>query len=347
MRSATKGLILAVLVPCLMAGTVPAGSLTTFGAASVSGIGVQSGAAVFPGDTITTGASSALFNLSNGRSVQIGPNSALRISKDSVVEIMNGMSRMQAKSGTFVMLASNWKLQGQPDSKNGMLTADVVRELDGKVSLNVSSGKIVANHGAVTMVAEAGHPVMLPSDPPSAPPAGAGSGSGSGSGGGQGSNHNLLVGAIIVGVAGIALGAAALAKDPSDNSSQVAALTTQLATANSQISALQTQSANLLANLNAVAAAAGASANLTAQLNLQIGKLVAAQAALATAQGIINGLVAKLAANGSLSTADQASLAAAQATVTAQTAIISAASTAAAALISQIQQISVPSNFKP
>jgi len=344
MRTATKGLILSVLVPCLIAASaVPAGSLTTFGETAVSGVNVQSGTAVFPGDTISTGSSSALFNLPNGRTMQIGPNSALRINKDSVVEIVKGMSRMQAKSGAFVMLASNWKLQGQPDAKSG-LAADVVRESDGKVSLNVVSGKVTAtsNRGNVVMVAEAGKPLMLPAEAPSTgpsdPPAGGG---GQGSGGGSSSNHKaLVVGAYIVGAAAIAVGAAAIASQPADSSSQVTAL-------NSQIAALNTQAANLLANLNAVAAAAGASAALTAQLDLQIQKLVAAQAALATAQGIINGLVAKLAANGSLSASDQSALATAQATVTAQTAIISAASTAAAALISQIQQISVPSNFKP
>jgi len=349
MRSATRGLILAVLVPCLMAATVPAGSLTTFGETSVSGVSVQSGTAVFPGDTITTGSSSALFNLPNGRTMQIGPNSALRVTKDSIVEIVKGNSRMQAKSGPFVMLASNWRLQGTPDVKSGMLTADVVRESDGRVSLNVESGKVTANsnRGNVVMVAEVGRPVYLPSEAPSTgpsdPPAGSGSGSGGGqgSGGGSSSNHKaLVVGAYVVGAAAIAVGAAAIASQPSDNSSQVAALS-------AQVTALNTQAANLLANLNAVAAAAGASAALTAQLNLQIQKIVAAQAALATAQATINGLVAKLAANGSLNATDQATLAAAQATVTAQAAILAAASSAAASLINQINQISVPSNFKP
>src|ERR1035437_4671219 len=120
MRSATKGLLLSILVPALMAATMPAGSLTTFGATSVSGVSVPSGAAVFPGDVITTGANSAIFNLPNGRTIQMGPNSTLRVSKDSVVEVVKGMSRMQAKSGPFVMLASNWQLQGQPDKKNGL-----------------------------------------------------------------------------------------------------------------------------------------------------------------------------------------------------------------------------------
>src|SRR5258708_5097133 len=114
MRSAAKGLVLGILVPCLMAATMPVGSLTTFGETSVSGVSVQSGAAVFPGDTITTARSSALFNLPNGRTVQMGPNSTLRISPDSVVEIVKGSSRIQAKSGQFVMLASSWTLQCHP-----------------------------------------------------------------------------------------------------------------------------------------------------------------------------------------------------------------------------------------
>lgn len=355
MRHATRGLLLAILVPALMATTIPTGSLTTFGATSVSGVSVQSGTAVFPGDVITTGPSSAVFNLPNGRTVQIGPNSALRISKDSTVDILKGMSRIQAKSGPFVMLASNWRLQGQPDGKSGLLTADVVRESDGQVSLNVSSGKIVASsfRGNVVMVAEAGRPVMLPSEPPSTGPSdppqagGSGSGGSGSSGSGSGNNKALIIGAFVVGAVGLAVGAAALASQPTDQSSTVASLQASIATLNGQIAALNTQTANLLANLNAVASAAAASAALTAKLNTQIGILVAAQGALASAQAQVNALVAKLAAIGSLSAADQTALAAAQAIVVAQGAIIATAAAASSALITQINSIVIPSNFKP
>jgi len=191
MKLAMRSLVLLVVIPCLIAATAPTGSLTTFGDASVSGVNVQSGTAVFPGDTISTGSSNARFNLSNGRSLQIGPNSSLRISQDSVVEIVTGMSRMQAKSQPFVMLASNWRLTGQPDGKSGFLAADVLRQPSGEVSLNVTSGKVIAssNRGNVVMIAEAGRPVMLPSAAPSSgpsdPPAGAGGGAGGGQGGGN------------------------------------------------------------------------------------------------------------------------------------------------------------------
>lgn len=337
MKHATKGLLLSVLVPALMAAAIPTGSLTTFGETSVSGVSVQSGTAVFPGDVISTGLSSAIYNLPNGKTVQIGPNSVLRVSKDSTVDVVKGMSRIQGKSA-FTVLASNWRLQGTPDVKNG-LSADVTRESDGRVSLNVASGKIVAtsNRGNVVMVAEAGHPVMLPSEAPSTGPTDPPQG---GSGGGGGNHKALIVGAFVVGAAGIAIGAAALASQPADQTSQVAAL-------QSQVTALNTQTANLLANLNSLTASVTTSASLSAQLAAQIAKLNAAQVALNAAQATINGITAKLAAGQTLTAADQSALASAQATVTAQSAIISAASAAANSLILQIQQISVPSNFKP
>src|SRR5258706_7128399 len=156
---ASKCTLTMLLVPCLIAATMPAGSLTTFGdATELSGVAVKSGAAVFPGDSIKTGAGGALFTLSNSKSIQLGPNSEVRVGKDSSVEIVRGMSRVQSKAQPFAVAASDWKLQGQPDSKTGTLTADVVREADGRVSLNVSSGQVSArsNHGNVVMVAQVG-----------------------------------------------------------------------------------------------------------------------------------------------------------------------------------------------
>jgi len=352
MKRATKGLMLSILVPALMAATVPSGSLTTFGDTSVSGVHVQSGTAVFPGDLITTGSNSAVYNLSNGRTVQIGPNSALRISKDSTVDVVKGSSRMQSKSTAFVMLAANYRLQGTPD-KNG-LTADVVRESDGRVALNVTSGKVVAtsNTGRYTLVAEAGRPAMLPSSAPepSGTPAGSPAGSPSPSPspqGGGGSNKGLIVGAFLVGAVGLAVGAAALADQPADNSSQVAALQSQTTSLSSQITALNSQTANLLTNLNAVSAAASQSQALNTQLSVQIGNLLAAQAALAAAQTQINVLLAKVANGGTLTPADQATLASLQQTIATQSAAVAAAAAAANSLINQIKAITIPSNFKP
>src|SRR5579871_709765 len=197
MRFASRSVVILILVPCFIAATMPAGSLTTFGDASVSGVNVKSGTAVFPGDTISTGASSAVFNLQNGRTLQIGPNSSMRVNQDSSVEIVKGMSRMQSKSQRFTMVASNWRLQGQPDAKSGLLAADVVRDSDVKVAVNVSDGKVTAQslRGNVVMVAEAGRPVTLPSDPSAGSPAGSPGGSPSPSPqpGSGGSNKGWIV----------------------------------------------------------------------------------------------------------------------------------------------------------
>lgn len=108
-----------------------------------------------------------------------------------------------------------------------------------------------------------------------------------------------------------------------------------------------TQTADLLANLHGVSAAASRLQTLLAQLSVQLSTLFAAQAALAAAQNVINGITAALAAGQTLTPADQANLMAAQAAVTTQTAIIAQSSAAATSLINQIKSITIPSNFQP
>src|SRR6266404_4850211 len=295
MHKALKSLVILAVVPCMIAATTPVGSLTSSGDSTVSGVCVPTGTAVFPGDVVATGSRGAVLNLAQGGTIQLGIDSQVRVpsngSKGSI-EILKGMSRVQSKSHELVLLASDWRLQAQPDAKSGQFAADVLRQADGQVSLNVSSGDILAhsNHGNVTLMAQVGRPLMLPASLPE-PPAPSGGPAPAPQGGGSGLSKGAWAG-IVIGVAALAVGAAEIASQPSDNSSQVAAL-------NSQIAALNSQAANLLANLNAVAAAASTSAALSAQLDLQIRTITAAQV-------ILNGLVAKLAANGSLSAADQA-----------------------------------------
>jgi hypothetical protein len=290
---------------------MPVGSLTTSGdSTELSGVAVKSGATVFAGDTIKTGPGSALFTLSKGRSIQIGPNSEVRVGKDSsTVEIVKGMSRLQSKSESFAMLASDWKLQGRPDTKTGLLTADVVRELDGRISVNVANGQVAArsNRGNVVMTAQAGRPLMLPAsmpEPPS-PPQGASSGVSRG-----------VVIAALLGAAGLGAGIAAIATqdDNSGLKSQLASLATQNAALTSQINSLRTQVA-------AVAVAAGAVKTLADQLNAQLANLVTLQNQLSSVQSQINALVAKVASGQPLSQADQNTLTqlqAQQATISAQ-----------------------------
>jgi len=331
---ASKCILPMLLVPCLIAATMPAGSLTTFGeATALSGIPVKSGAAVFPGDSIKTGAGGALFTLSDSKSIQIGPNSEVRVGKDSSVEIVSGMSRVQSKTQTFAMLASDWKLQGQPDSKTGVLTADVVRQADGKVSLNVASGQVSArsNRGNVVMVAQVGRPLLLPASipMPDPPPQGGSSASG-------GVSKPVIVAAIL-GAAGLGAGIAAIATqdDNSDLKSQVTSLATQNAALTTQINALRT-------SLNAVAAAAQQIKGLTDQLNTALANLTNLSNQLDVIQRQINTLVAKVASGQSLTAAEQASLASLQAQQAALAAQITTASNTVNTIITSIKNTVVP-----
>ncbi len=328
---ASKCMLTLLLVPCLIAATIPAGSLTTFGdATELSGVAVKSGAAVFPGDSIKTGAGGALFTLSNSKSIQIGPNSEVRVGKDSSVEIVRGMSRVKAKSQTFAMAASDWKLQGQPDSKTGVLTADVVREADGKISVNVGSGQVAArsNRGNVVMVAQVGRPLMLPASIPGPPEPPQGS---------FGGTNKPLVVAAILGAAGLGAGIAAIATqdDNSDLKSQLATLATQNASLTSQINALRT-------SLNAVAAAAQQIKALSDSLNAALANLANLQNQAENIQRQINALAAKVLAGQPLTPAEQASLSSLisqQATLSAQ---ITTASNTVNGIITQIRNVNVP-----
>lgn len=322
-----------LLVPCLIAATMPTGSLTTFGSATeLSGVPVQSGAAVFPGDSIRTGAGGALFTLSNNKSIQIGPNSEVRVGKDSSVEIVRGMSRVQAKSQNFAMAASDWKLQGQPDSKTGVLTADVVRQADGKVSLNVGSGQVSArsNRGNVVMVAQVGRPIMLPASiPMPEPPQGGSSASGG--------VHKGVIVAAILGAAGLGAGIAAIATqdDNGDIKAQLTSLATQNASLTSQIAALRT-------SLNAVAASAQQIKALSDQLNAALANLTNLNNQLASIQRQINTLVAKVASGQSLTPAEQASLTSLQAQQATLSAQITTASNTINGIITSISNIRIP-----
>lgn len=291
-----------LLVPCLIAATMPAGSLTTFGAATeLSGVPVKSGAAVFPGDSIKTGAGSALFTLSNSKSIQIGPNSEVRVGKDSSLEIIRGMSRVQTKSQILLMAASDWKLQGQPDSKTGVLTADVVREADGKVSLNVGSGQVSArsNRGNVVMVAQVGRPILLPASIPMPEPPPQGS---------SGGVSRPVVVAALLGAAGLGAGIAAIATrdDNSDVKSQLTSLATQNAALTSQLTALRN-------SFNALSASVQQFKALSDQLNAALVNLTNLSSQLEVVQRQINALLAKVASGQALTPAEQASLASLQA----------------------------------
>src|ERR1039458_7513844 len=176
MHKAMKSLIILAVVPCMIAATMPVGSLTSSAGSTVSGVSVPNGTAVFPGDVITSSQSGAVLNRAQGGTIQLGIDSQVRIPSNPSkgIEILKGLSRVQSKSHELVLLASDWRLQGQPNAKSGQFTADVLREPDGRVSLNVSSGDILAhsNQGNVTLMAQVGRPLMLPASLPEPTPSG-------------------------------------------------------------------------------------------------------------------------------------------------------------------------------
>jgi exonuclease VII small subunit len=347
-----KSLIILAVVPCMIAATIPVGSLSSSGDSTVSGVSVPSGTAVFPGDLIATSRSGAVLNLSQGGTIQLGVDSQVRIPSNPAkgIEIVKGLSRVQSKSHEVVLRASDWQLQGQPNAKTGQFTADVLRESDGRVSLNVSSGDIVAhsNQGNVTLMAQVGRPLMLPASmpDPTPTPTPQGTGTPSSSSSGSGVSKGTIWALAALGVAGVAIGAAALASRPPDESSAVASLSSQVSTLSSQITSLNSQIASLQTSLTAAIASATAlqaASALVNQLNAQLAILSAAQAALNSAQAVINADLLTIAAGGTLSASQQTALTAAQATVTAQAAVIASATAAASSLISQLGKITVPS----
>jgi hypothetical protein len=348
-----KSLIILAVVPCMIAATMPVGSLSSSGDSTVSGVSVPSGTAVFPGDIVATGRSGATLNLSQGGTIQLGVDSQVRVPSNPAkgIEIVKGLSRVQSKSHEVLLRASDWQLQGQPNAKTGQFTADVLREADGRVSLNVSSGDIVAhsNQGNVTLMAQVGRPLMLPAaapDPTPTPTPQGGSGSSGSSSSGSGVSKGTIWALAALGVAGVAIGAAALASQPTDQTSAVASLSSQVSTLSSQITSLNSQIASLQTSLSAAIASATAlqaASALVNQLNAQLAILSAAQVSLNSAQAVINADLLTIAAGGTLTPAQQTALVSAQATVTAQAAIIANATAAAASLISQLKGITVPS----
>ncbi len=220
LRFAILVAILVVAVSCLAGSGLPVGSITSPGTARISGITVPSGAVVFSGDVIEAGPTHAIFTLSDGNFVTLGSNASVRVSKAEnvpAVELLRGMSRVQMHSKAVRLVASNWTLEANPDARTGRAMADVLRDADGTVSVNVKEGELVARStgGKTVLRAAVGRPVLLPAaaaPPPAAPPKPQKSAGSGGSG-----TSPALVGAYIIGAAAIAAGVAAIASDDTND----------------------------------------------------------------------------------------------------------------------------------
>lgn len=315
-RIATVVVFLLLAGVC-MAGNTPVGSLTAGSNATVSGIQVPNGTAVFRGDVVETTSNNVVFTTLRGDSILLSPNSSIRLG-ESQVELLKGVSQVTSGGRNLTLLASNWSLKATPDSKTGRVAATVVRDADGSVSLTVREGEIRAQDvktKAVQTVA-AGRPTLLPAaalPPPQAnPPAS------------TGRSNAKVIGAYALALAAIATGAAAIATrdegvgreeflalqtQNQQLASQLAALASQNAALATQVAALQTRTNTLIAALQEQAkfnAQAAASLEQLLSISSQMASL---QAQLATVNAQVTALLQILGSGQTLTAAQQAELA--------------------------------------
>jgi hypothetical protein len=192
----------------------PVGMLNSAGSdnVAVGGVTVPSGTTLYMGDTIETASGYARFTLSSGAGFVVNPNSKVRLTDAQSVEFLKGMSRIESRGVKLTLIAAAWALTPSLDSKTGRVSADVVVEDSGRVSVNVSEGRLTATNKATkeVAVAQLGRPVLLPAAAaPSAapqPPAGTPK---------TGASSNAkTIGAYVVGVTAAAIGIAAIATRP-------------------------------------------------------------------------------------------------------------------------------------
>jgi len=340
-RVAAIACVFFLAVSCHAGNALPVGSLvSTFGTVHVSGVPVPSGATIFSGDVIETAGSRAVFIFREGDAVMVGANATVRVSKNGdvpSVEVLKGMSRVQLRSKDLRLMASNWTVRAKPNAQTGRAVADVLRDSDGVVSLNVQEGELIASNGTPkgVRVAAAGKPVLLPA---AAVPPSAGAPAPQGSSGGT---RGLTVGAYALAAAAIAVGAAAIAAD--DDTDQEARNAAAAARTQAEAAAAQAAAAAALAN--------SLNAQITA-LRAQITALQAQVAALQAAAGQIGqagpllGQLASLSAQLGAQSAQAASLSAqiAAAAAAGNTGQLNALSAALQAVTNAISNIAAQLN---
>lgn len=350
-----------LLVACLVlavasfaASPQPVGMLSSHGSdtVAVSGVTVPSGTTLYKGDTIETASGYAFFTLTDGAGFVINPNSKVRLTGAQSVELLKGMSRIEARRAELTLVASNWVLAPSLDSRTGRVSADIVVEGSGRVSVNVNEGRMTAKSAGAkeVTVAQLGRPVLLPAaaappapQTPASPPAASASHS-----------NAKTIGAYVLGVSAIAVGVAAIATRDSGVSAsqfsatqgQVAALSSQLSQLSTQNTALQAQVTSLSATVTALRASVASSATygqnvqaLLAQLTSILSQLQTAQSQLASNQNQINALVAQVAGGTPLTSAQMAqlqTLQAAQTTLSGQIASLSSQAATAAGNIGRL-----------
>ena len=302
--------VLAFALASFAASPQPVGMLNSAGSdnVAVGGVTVPGGTALYKGDTIQTASGYARFTLSGGAGFIVNPNSKVRLTGTQSVELVKGMSRIESRGGELTLVASAWALTPSPDSKTGRLSADVVVEDSGRVSVNVSEGRLTATNKATkeVAVAQLGRPVLLPAaaapSPAPQPP------SGTPSAGGR--SNAKVIGAYVVGITAAAVGITALAtretgvskSDFAASQAQLTQISSQLTQMTSANTALSAQITSLNAQITSLRATVASSATYGQQVQAALAQLVGilaslqtAQSSLAANQNAINSLVAQVA----------------------------------------------------
>jgi len=286
-RAAVMVSFLVFVVASFAASPQPVGMLNSAGSDSVAvgGVTVPSGTTLYQGDTIETASGYARFTLNGGAGFVVNPNSKVRLTGAQSVEFVKGMSRLESRGGQLTMIASAWALTPSLDSKTGRVSADVVVEDSGRVSVNVSQGRLTATNRATkeVAVAQLGRPVLLPAAaaPSPAPQAPAG---------GRGVSRDAkIIGAYVVGVTAAAVGIAAIATRPEKGVSksdfaasqaQLSQVSSQLSTANTQLTSLAGQLATANTQLTSVAGQLATANALLTSHTTQLATLTSANTAL-------------------------------------------------------------------
>ena len=364
-RAAVMVGLLVFALASFAASPQPVGMLNSAGSdnVAVGGVTVPSGTALYMGDTIQTAAGYARFTLSGGAGFVVNPNSKVRLTGTQSVELVKGMSRIESRGRELTLIASAWALTPSPDSKTGRVSADVVVEDSGRVSVNVSEGRLTATNKATkeVAVAQLGRPVLLPAA--AAPSAAPQPPAGTPSAGGR--SNAKTIGAYVVGITAATIGIAAIATRPetgvsksdfaatqsqltqissqlSQASSQLTTLTSQNTALNAQITSLNAQITSLRNSLTQTTTYNAQVQALLTQLTSILSSLQAAQSSLAANQNAINALVAQVAQGTPLTAAQQAQLQTLQAQQATLSGQISTLAGQAASVANQIGRLTPP-----
>ena len=358
-RAAVMVGLLVFALASFAASPQPVGMLNSAGSdnVAVGGVTVPSGTALYMGDTIVTASGYARFTLSGGAGFIVNPNSKVRLTGTQSVEFVKGMSRIDSRSAGLTLIASAWALTPSLDSKTGRVSADVVVEDSGRVSVNVSEGRLTATNKATkeVAVAQLGRPVLLPAaaapSPAPQPP------SGTPSAGGK--SNAKVIGAYVVGITAAAVGITALAtretgvsqSDFAATRSQLTQISSQLTQMTSANTALNAQITSLNAQITSLRASVSSSATYGQQVQAALSQLTAilaslqtAQSSLAANQNAINALVAQVAQGTPLTAAQLTQLQTLQAQQTTLSSQIATLAGQAATVSNQLRSIAPPSS---